>query len=65
VLAKDGADLAANQTTARPATLLMTAGQTYDVEVTAAAGTALRLKYQKNGFPEKAAPPQYLPITVK
>ena len=65
VIAKDGADLAANQTTPRPATLRMTAGQTYDVEVTAATGGALRLKYQKNGFPDQAAPPQYLAIIVK
>ena len=65
VLAKDGADLAANQTTARPAKLRMTVGQTYDVEVTAAAGGAVRLKYQKDGFPDKAAPAQYLAIEVK
>src|SRR5215218_2124845 len=38
VLAKDGAELAASQTTPRPATLQMSAGQTYDVEVTASTG---------------------------
>ena len=38
VLAKDGADLAPNQTTPRPAVLQMSAGETYDVEVTAGSG---------------------------
>ena len=65
VLAKDGADLAPNQTTPRSATLQMSAGQTYDVEVTARAGAALRLKHKKFAFPEKAAPTQYLPVEVK
>jgi hypothetical protein len=65
VLAKDGADLAANQTTPQPAMLRMTVCQTYDVEVSAATGRTMRLKYQKNGFPDKAAPPQYLAIEVK
>jgi len=65
VLAKDGADLPANQTTARSAELHMSPGQTYDVEVTAAAAAALRLRYKTSGFPEKAAPTQYLALDVK
>ena len=65
VLAKDGADLAPNQTTPRPATLQMSAGQTYDVEVTAATGAALRLRHTMSGFPEQAAPTKYLAVEVK
>ena len=65
VLAKDGADLAPNQTTSRPAVLQMSAGETYDVEVTAAVGAKLRLKHRKYPFPEKAAPTQYLAVEVK
>ena len=65
VLAKDGADLAPNQTTLQPAVLQMSVGQTYDVEVTAAAGAALRLKHKKFPFPEAAAPTQYLAVEVK
>jgi manganese oxidase len=65
VLAKDGADLAPNQTTLQPAVLQMSVGQTYDVEVTARVGTTLRLKHKKYGFPEKAAPTQYLAVEVK
>ena len=65
VLAKDGADLAANQATSRSAELKMSPGSTYDVEVTAAAGAALRLRYKNSGFSEKAAPTQYLAIDVK
>ena len=65
VLAKDGAELAANQTTPRPATLQMSAGQTYDVEVTASTGAALRLRHKMTGFTEQAAPTKYLAIEVK
>ena len=65
VLAKDGADLPANQTAARLAELHTSPGQTYDVEVTAAAGAPLRLRYKNSGFSEKAAPTQYLALDVK
>ena len=65
VLAKDGADLAPNQTTLQPAVLQMSVGQTYDVEVTAAAGAALRLRHKKYPFSEAYAPTQYLAVEVK
>jgi FtsP/CotA-like multicopper oxidase with cupredoxin domain len=65
VLAKDGADLPANQTALRSAELQMSPGQTYDVEVTAAAGTTLRLRYKNSGFPEQVAPTRYLAMDVK
>jgi FtsP/CotA-like multicopper oxidase with cupredoxin domain len=65
ILAKDGADLAPNQTTPRSAALQMSAGETYDVEVTAAVGAVLRLKHRKYAFPEEAAPTQYLAVEVK
>jgi FtsP/CotA-like multicopper oxidase with cupredoxin domain len=65
LLAKDGADLPANQTALRAAALHTTPGQTYDVEVTATAGAALRLRYKNAGFSEKAAPTQYLAVEVK
>jgi hypothetical protein len=65
ILAKDGADLAPNQTMARRAELRMSPGQTYDVEVTAASGAALRLRHRMFGLPEQAAPTKYLAIEVK
>ena len=64
-VAKDGADLAPNQTTPRSAVLQLSAGQTYDVEVTAAVGAKLRLRHKKYPFPEAAAPTQYLAVEVK
>ena len=65
VLAKDGADLAPNQTTMRSAELQMSPGQTYDVEVTAPAGAKLRLKHRQFALPEKFSPTQYLAVEVK
>ena len=65
VIAKDGADLAQNQTTPRPATLRMSAGETYDVEVTATAGAALRLRHKMTGFSEAALPTKYIAVDVK
>ena len=65
VLAKDGADLATNQTTLRSAKLRMSPGQTYDVEVTAAAGAELRLKHKMFPFSEAFAPTRYLAVEVK
>ena len=65
VLAKDGADLAPNQTTLGPAMLRMSPGQTYDVEVTAAVGAKLRLKHKVFPFSEAFAPARYLAIEVK
>jgi len=65
ILAKDGADLAPNQTTPRPAELRMSPGQTYDVEVTATAGAVLRLRHRMFGLPEAAAPTKYLAVEVK
>jgi len=65
ILAKDGADLAPNQTLTRPAELRLSPGQTYDVEVTAASGAALRLRHRMFGLPEQAAPTQYLRVETK
>ena len=61
----DGADLAPNQTLTRPAELRLSPGQTYDVEVTAASGAALRLRHRMFGLPEQAAPTQYLRVETK
>jgi hypothetical protein len=46
VVAKDGFTRPASQSQPRPAVVALGAGETYDLEVTPAAGSSLKLAYQ-------------------
>jgi FtsP/CotA-like multicopper oxidase with cupredoxin domain len=49
-VAKDGADLPVSQATARVADVVLSPGETYDVEITPAAGAQLTVSHQLDGI---------------
>jgi FtsP/CotA-like multicopper oxidase with cupredoxin domain len=65
IVAKDGMTRPAGQAGARPATLLIAPGETYDVEVAPRAGSSLALRYGMAGMGPQNAHPVTVPVRVR
>lgn len=63
-VAKDGMPVAASQARPRPATFVLSPGETYDVELRPRAGALLALRYAIAGLPPGTPPALAQPTTV-